>query len=115
MSELVVLCPFCKKMGDKSVVYTNGGSTTQLLGYEGDFWDMEGIRHNHNPNRLSTGYRCSKGHFYTKHYWYPCPALDCSYTEQEEYYEEGNPPKRDPVGWADPRASFGSVEWDNEK
>ena len=55
-----MICPTCEKEGEKSKVYSQGGSST-LLGYS-PFYDEEGRYHNHDPNRTTAYYECSRGH-----------------------------------------------------
>jgi hypothetical protein len=53
-------CPECVKAGQRSEVYDLGSSTT-LMGVHA-YYDENGQHHYHDPNKTTTGYRCSKGH-----------------------------------------------------
>ena len=53
-------CPGCQQLGQRSRV-TATSSTTTLLGVHA-FWDEDGCRHRHDPNRTTTTFTCSQGH-----------------------------------------------------
>lgn len=58
-----MICPECKAQGLKSRVEDLGSSRT-LLGYR-PFYDEDGKRHVHDPNTITTSYRCSNDHVWT--------------------------------------------------
>lgn len=68
-------CPECHEKHEKSKVY-NMGSTSTLIGGGGEYWDEEGEYHSHNPNTITTSYRCSKGHKWQIEKRRECPAGD---------------------------------------
>lgn len=53
-------CPTCVTEGEASRVYEGGSSSTAM--YFAPFYDEEGRRHSHDGNRVTTQYRCSRGH-----------------------------------------------------
>ena len=55
-----MLCPECKKNGQKSKVYPGPSFTTAT--YYPPFYDEEGRFHRHDGNTTVTNYECSNGH-----------------------------------------------------
>jgi len=54
-------CEECEKAGVKpDRIYCEGSSST-LLGYS-PYYDGDGKLHDHDPNMVSTSYKCSNGH-----------------------------------------------------
>jgi len=55
-----MFCPECQKLELKSCVYIESTQTTLMAGTQ--YYDEEGNYHYNDPNRITTFYRCSKGH-----------------------------------------------------
>jgi hypothetical protein len=55
-----MVCPECKKTGEKSRVFDCGFSRTLM--YYPAFFDEDGKRHRHSRNITRTTYECSNGH-----------------------------------------------------
>lgn len=72
-------CSQCIEENKKSTVSSEGCSTT-LLGYGGPFYDEDGIYHDHDPNIVTTYYRCSNGHRWHEKGSKQCPG--CKQKEQ---------------------------------
>jgi len=53
-------CPVCKEEGKRSIVTEGPTMTTDM--YSAPFYDEDGKRHFHDPNRHDTQYTCSEGH-----------------------------------------------------
>jgi hypothetical protein len=70
-----VKCPECVKEGERSRVSDDGCSST-LLGGGGPFWDEDGNKHIHDPNRITQHYHCSRGHHWAERGRAPCPSCD---------------------------------------
>jgi hypothetical protein len=68
-----MLCPECKTDGQKSCVYSRGGSTT-LMGGGATWWDETGIEHYGDPNKTTTVYACSRGHLWNEREFAWCPG-----------------------------------------
>lgn len=73
-------CPQCVANGNKSIVYTHGGSST-LLSFT-PYYDEEGLFHNHDPNVFTNGYSCNKGHKWSVKALRPC--LNCDYGQETD-------------------------------
>lgn len=67
-----LLCPECVESGDRSRVASLGGARN-LMGYT-PFYDEDGQYHQHDPNVLTSGYKCSNGHVFTRKSHSPCPT-----------------------------------------
>ena len=70
-------CPECETSGTKSKVFPQGGTVT-LLGFE-PFYDEDGNYHRHDPNTITSGYRCSEGHSWTSRRKAACPHKECEW------------------------------------
>lgn len=75
-------CRECVKEGQRSTLYSMGASKT-LLGWKGPHWDEEGKQHSHDPNRVTEGFKCSRGHQYSVVRKVRCPNPDCDYGGSE--------------------------------
>jgi hypothetical protein len=78
-----MICPVCKESGLKSTVWDSGTSST-LLGWM-PYFDEEGKKHSHDPNRCSTVYTCSQGHRFVHRYHIACPT--CGVVSDLEEFE----------------------------
>jgi hypothetical protein len=72
-----MICAKCKEMGLKSQV--NSGSTLTTLMGTFPFYDEDGVYHDHDFNTISTDYRCTNNHNFTKSYRKSCPSPDCEW------------------------------------
>lgn len=77
MVYLDMICEECKKEGKISRVFDEGSSST-LLNFK-RYWDENGVYHVHDPNKITTSYRCSNGHTFVIKMLSQCPAKDCNY------------------------------------
>lgn len=68
-------CPACVELGYLSKLYMDSGSFTTLMGWS-SYYDEDGIYHSHDPNRHSTGGRCSQDHQIYWSSYSKCPAGD---------------------------------------
>jgi hypothetical protein len=73
-------CPRCVEEGRTSKVYSEGGRTT-LRGYT-PYYDEDGVYHSHNPNRITTSYRCSNDHKWRVCGRTSCPSCDFGRTPE---------------------------------
>ena len=73
-------CPRCKDLKMKSEVYSLGSSTT-LIGGMGPYWDSEGVQHSHDPNWITSHYKCSRGHQWSDTYQRDCIAKNCDWNK----------------------------------
>ena len=73
-------CPECVEQGQRSKVFEQG-STKTLLGWR-PFWDEDGKRHSHDPNTVTSYYKCSNGHVWGTKSKVPCPNPDCDYGKE---------------------------------
>lgn len=71
-------CPKCIAEGKTSKVYP-GGSSVTLMGWD-TYYDEDGKFHSHDPNWVTTAYRCSNDHNWTEKSKRPC--LNCDYGKQ---------------------------------
>jgi hypothetical protein len=62
-SSNVVVCNECSSNNLKSVV-TSEGSTTTLMAIQ-EYYDEFGKRHNHNSNNEDVRFKCSNGHSFS--------------------------------------------------
>lgn len=72
-------CPVCEQQGKKSTLRGGGSFTTCMCGET--YWDEDGKYHNHDPNRISTGYHCSNGHEFSVSSRSPCQS--CEYGHEK--------------------------------
>lgn len=70
-----MICPECKSEGKTSKVFVGLTSKT-LVGFP-SFYDEKGVFHSHDPNTITTDYRCSNGHTWVESSKNACP--NCSY------------------------------------
>lgn len=71
-------CPECVAAEQTSKVYPLGSAKTSI-GWS-PFWDEQGVYHAHDPNRVSSAYKCSNGHCWLEDgVLLPCPNDDCMY------------------------------------
>lgn len=70
-------CPECEKEGQRSTVFSGGGTVT-LMSYT-PFWDEDGVYHVHDPNTHGTNLSCSRGHKWSLRRLAPCGAPGCNY------------------------------------
>lgn len=68
-------CLECVLEGERSTV-TPGSTETTLLSHN-TYYDEDGVYHDHDPNRHTTPYRCSRGHNWLKTGYKTCP--NCGY------------------------------------
>ncbi len=59
-----VICNECQSQGLKSAVQDCGSTSTMLACMP--FYDEEGKHHYHNYNRVTTSFKCSNNHRFTK-------------------------------------------------
>jgi len=55
-----MICPKCKELGEKSTVYEHGMVST--CANVNVYYDEDGNRHWHDPNRSTISYSCNRGH-----------------------------------------------------
>lgn len=71
-----------------------GGFST-LPGGSGPYWEL-GVKHVHDPNESTQGYRCAEGCLLSESHFRPCPAPDCDYGSEPTKFTieppEGNQP-----------------------
>lgn len=66
-------CPQCIAEGKKSTVSSDGSMST-LMGFM-TWCDEDGNTHQHDRNKVTTGYKCSNGHvFVSVRNGSPCPS-----------------------------------------
>ena len=70
-------CKECKATGEKSTVIDAGTETTCAGWFP--YFDEQGRRHSHDPNRHSTRYNCSQGHWWDVTTYARCKAKGCDY------------------------------------
>ncbi len=75
-------CPTCVEQDLKSKVYSEGATKT-LLGGGGTFWDENGAKHHHDPNRVTSYYRCSNNHRWSSCAHEMCLNGYCDYGREE--------------------------------
>ncbi len=59
-----MICPECEKESKISKVYP--GSSLMTLMYAAPFYDERGEYHHHDPNVITTTYKCTNGHAWTE-------------------------------------------------
>lgn len=79
-------CSECVEAGTPSKVYVGASTTTCMSGES--FYDEDGKYHKHNPNRMTTGYRCSNGHRWSENQWARCLQTDCGWKPHWAQKEE---------------------------
>jgi hypothetical protein len=77
VGSFTVICPQCQQLGERSKVY-EGGTVTTAMGFS-RFWDEDGVKHIHDPNTTTKGYRCSRGHGWNEVSLADCPAKGCDF------------------------------------
>lgn len=78
------ICPYCKEEGNKSKLFESMSASTCM--YSSPFYDEDGIYHNHDPNILTTDYKCSNGHIFIVRAKIKCP--NCKFgSEQPEIFK----------------------------
>lgn len=75
-------CPECAENGLTSKVYSQGQTST-LMGGGGPYWGEDGVLHRHDPNTITSGFRCSNGHRWATKSKQRCPAPDCNYGKEQ--------------------------------
>lgn len=73
-------CPTCRQENETSQVEELGATTT-LLGFFAHY-DENGVRHSHDPNKITIAYRCTRGHAWQVDGLRPCPSAGCSYGKE---------------------------------
>ncbi len=56
------------------------GSEITLMGFS-SFWSA-GVRHSHDPNEITTGFKCSCGEIWKNVTYNHCPAPNCDYNRK---------------------------------
>lgn len=69
-----MICKLCKQEGETSRLFSDGSMVT-LIAFS-SYWDEQGRKHSHNPNKYTTGYHCSRGHRYGEVSLEVCPSCD---------------------------------------
>jgi len=59
-----MICPECKKLGKKSLVYPGACMSTLLAAIP--YYDEDGNYHFNDPNTVTQGYSCSNGHHWSE-------------------------------------------------
>ena len=67
-------CPVCLEVHRLSTVSPHGYART-LLRWS-PYFDEAGVRHAHDPNRVTEAFTCSNGHTFIREIHLPCPAGD---------------------------------------
>lgn len=73
-------CPECVNQGLKSIVI-RGLTYIILMNYH-DFYDEDGIYHNHNYNDNVTYYSCTNNHNFKSNYKEKCPYDECDFNKE---------------------------------
>ena len=55
-----MICEMCREAGKTSTVRVLNTKEPQIP--KDHFWDEDGNEHHHNPNIVTTNFRCSNGH-----------------------------------------------------
>ena len=79
-----MICEICKENGEKSKVFSRGGSVT-LMGYT-PYYDEEGIYHIQDGNRRTFTYNCSNNHSWSRISYSSCSNCDWTGGETEINY-----------------------------
>ena len=64
MSSELVICPTCAAEGERSTVTSLGSARTMLA--SAPRYDEDGRPTGTDPNTITTGLRCSRGHIWTE-------------------------------------------------
>lgn len=67
-----MICEQCRTSGQRSTVRIVG--TKQGRVPSDHFFDEQGVEHSHNPNVVSTIYKCSNGHSFEERSSWQCAA-----------------------------------------
>lgn len=70
-------CPYC----DGTVFEVGSGLANNGTAEVEAFWKGDAY-HTHNPNRLMTEYRCSRGHHWKVTLRHGCPAAECAWNKR---------------------------------
>jgi hypothetical protein len=62
---------------------TEGGTGGWCIGWS-PHKDVDGVRHEHDPNPKITQYTCSNGHAWHRIWWMPCSAPFCTYKKDSD-------------------------------
>ncbi len=65
-----MICTKCRDSGQRSIIHILGTKQTQVP--RDVFFDEDGEEHNHNPNIVTTQYRCSNGHRFEERSSWQC-------------------------------------------
>jgi hypothetical protein len=78
-------CSECIKLGTVSTIrISQSQPASDIIWGRPEYYDETGVYHNHDPNILSTTYRCSNGHVWTDlSSVTPCPALNCTWFQTQ--------------------------------
>lgn len=87
-------CSVCEGLGLKSQVYPPSAWFSTAM-FSQDFYDEDGVRHHHDPNRMGGPLRCSNGHQGHQSLAHLCPAPECSWNEG----------RTDEVRWDEPESA----------
>lgn len=68
-------CNQCVREGKRSKVF-QGMTSSTLMGGGGPYYDEDGSYHRHDPNTISTTYKCSNGHKWVEKSKHSCPGCD---------------------------------------
>lgn len=69
-----MICSKCREEGERSIVRSGGGFSTNMA-YQ-PYWDEDGVYHMHDVNAVTISYKCSRGHEIIKTGHHPCPQGD---------------------------------------
>jgi len=76
-------CPQCLKNEQTSLCFVGNFVKTTAMGGGLLYWDEAGTYHNHDPNRSTGSYHCSRGHRWTIMTRHACPGCDFGHMEPE--------------------------------
>lgn len=77
-------CQKCIEENKTSRIFI-GGSMSTLL-HSSNYFDEEGVMHNHNPNKITSTYQCSNGHRWTEDGYENCKNCDYGHAEKVVTY-----------------------------
>lgn len=80
-------CPFCRAMGETSMVSTRQTSPVTLM-CDDEYFDEQGNYHYHNPNVRGVIKGCNKGHTWIVSYSNKCGF--CDFGEPSTWHETDN-------------------------
>ncbi len=78
-------CPTCARLKLKSKLYVARMGTSTLMGGEVPYYDEDGKYHDHDSNRLSVNWHCSKGH--TGYIYYGNKCSNCNFGSKTQIHE----------------------------